>query len=48
MIFGSYFEEFLVTFSEGFRGCSLIVSHGFLMFLALMQHRCFIDFNGIF
>ena len=37
MIFGSHFAELLVTFSEGFRGCSLIVSHGFLMFLALMS-----------
>ena len=35
--FGSYFGVFLVTFSEGFRVHSLIVSHGFLMFLVLMS-----------
>ena len=35
--FGSYVGVFLVTFSEGFRTCSLIVSYGFLMFLILMS-----------
>ena len=35
--FWSYFGVFLVTFSEGFRVHSLIVSHGFLMFLVLMS-----------
>ena len=35
--FWSYFGVFLVTFSEGFRTCSLIVSHGFLMLLVLMS-----------
>ena len=37
MIFGAMLKCFFVTFSEGFRGCSLIVSHGFLMFLVLMS-----------
>ena len=41
--FCSYFGMFLVTFSEGFRVCRSIVSHGLLMF----QYGCFIDFNGI-
>ena len=35
--FGSYFGVSLVTFSEDFRVHSLIVSHGFLMFLVLMS-----------
>ena len=41
--FWTYFGVFLVTFSEGFRVCRSIVSHGLLMF----QYGCFIDFNGI-
>ena len=39
-IFGerwSYFDMFLITFSEGFRTCSLMVSLGFLIFLVLMS-----------
>ena len=39
-IFDDVWEPFgvcLVTFCEGFRACSLMVSHGFLMFLALMS-----------
>ena len=35
--FWSYFEVFLVTFSEGFRAYRSLVSHGFLMFLVLMS-----------
>ena len=37
MIFGATVGVFLVTFSEEFHACSLIVSHGFLMFLVLMS-----------
>ena len=35
--FWSYSDVFWVTLSEGFRVCSLIVSHGLLMFLVLMS-----------
>ena len=35
--FWTYFGVFLVTFSEGFRTCRSLVSHGFLMFLVLMS-----------